>query len=63
MHKKRGQSTLEYIVLFAVIVAAVLAFTWLRMRPAVDRVMQSSADRITDAADNFDPTPNPAPAP
>jgi hypothetical protein len=53
--KRRGQSTLEYIAVFAAIVAAILVFAYTKMKPAVEGVMDSSANGITSAASRFVP--------
>ena len=53
LRKRKGQSTLEYITLFAAIVAAVLLFAWNFMRPAVGNVMGAAANKITNAAKTF----------
>jgi len=53
LRKKRGQSTLEYITLFAAIVAAIVLFAYAKMKPAMEKVMDSSATKITNAAANF----------
>jgi len=54
--KRKGQSTLEYITLFAAIVAAIVIFAYLKLKPAVESVMNSSANKITTAADKFQTT-------
>jgi uncharacterized protein (UPF0333 family) len=53
LRKKKGQSTLEYIVLFAAVVAAVIAFAYVNLRGGVQRVQQEAGAKITDAADRF----------
>ena len=47
--RRRGQSTLEYILVLAAILVAVIAAanTWLR--PAVDTAVHDSANTITNA--------------
>jgi uncharacterized protein (UPF0333 family) len=55
LRKRKGQSTLEYIVVFAAIVAAILGFAFIKLQPAVESVMDSSALQITNAATNFTP--------
>jgi hypothetical protein len=56
LRKKKGQSTLEYIAVFTAITAAILFFAYTKLKPAVDRVLTSSANSIEDAADRFDPS-------
>ncbi len=55
-NKRRGQSTLEYIIVFTAIVAAILIFAYKTLNPAVGNVMGSAASRITNAADTFNTT-------
>jgi len=54
--KRKGQSTLEYIAVFAAIVGAIVFFSWSKMKPAVQNVMDSSATKIEQAANNFTAT-------
>jgi len=58
LRNKRGQSTLEYIVVFTAIVAGILVFAWTQLRPAVSNVMNSASTRITNAATTFNPAQN-----
>lgn len=51
--KKKGQSTLEYITVFAAIIAAVLIFAFAKLKPAVENVMGSAATKVNTAATNF----------
>lgn len=51
--KKKGQSTLEYITVFAAIVAAIVIFAFAKLKPAVENVMDSTSTKITDAATSF----------
>jgi Flp pilus assembly pilin Flp len=53
LRSKKGQSTMEYIVLFAAVVAAILAFAYTSLRGGVKNVMTQSGQKINDAADNF----------
>ena len=50
---KTGQSTLEYITLFAAIVAAIVIFAFAKMKPAVESVMNSSSNKIQTAANRL----------
>lgn len=51
--KRKGQSTLEYIIVFTAIVAAILGIAYTTLKPAVQGVMTSAANKITNAADAF----------
>ncbi|MCM8797129.1 MAG: class III signal peptide-containing protein [Candidatus Omnitrophica bacterium] len=50
---KKGQSTLEYIILFAAIVIAVLVLAYKTLQPAVQHVMNASRDVIQNASSAF----------
>ena len=47
---KRGQSTLEYLLIAAVIIAAVAAAANILIRPEVTKTLTSSSDAINSAA-------------
>lgn len=49
----KGQSTLEYIAVFVAIVAAIALFTYSKISPAMQKVMDSAASKINTAAANF----------
>jgi phosphoglycerate-specific signal transduction histidine kinase len=51
--KNKGQSTLEYIAVFVAIVAAIALFTYSKISPAVQKIMDSSATKINTAAGTF----------
>jgi len=53
LRKKNAQSTLEYIAVFAAIVGAIIVFAYVKLKPAVEKVMDSSATKITTATSNF----------
>ncbi|MDD2679213.1 MAG: hypothetical protein PHO03_00205 [Candidatus Omnitrophica bacterium] len=53
LKRKRAQSTLEYIAVFAAIVGAIIIFAYLKLKPAVENVMDSSATKITTATSDF----------
>ena len=53
LRKKKGQSTMEYIVLFAAVVAAILAFAYTSLRGGVKRVLDESGNKIDASADKF----------
>lgn len=50
--KKKAQSTLEYIIVFVVIVTAVLVLAYNALTPGVKSVLKQSADQMTSHADN-----------
>lgn len=56
LKKSKAQSTLEYITVFSAITAAILVLAYTKLKPAVEKVLDSSADKITTAADNFNVT-------
>ena len=53
LRKKKGQSTMEYIVLFAAVVAAIIAFAYTNLRSGVQKLQQEAGQKISDAADRF----------
>jgi len=53
LRRERGQSTLEYIAVFAAIVGAIIVFAYAKLKPAVENVMDSSATKITTATSDF----------
>jgi len=53
LNGRKAQSTLEYIAVFAAIVGAIVLFAFSKMKPAVEKIMSSSADKITKSADDF----------
>ena|GEM_PF-2681958 len=54
MHrKKRGQSTLEYIIVFVAIIAAILVFAYSRLRPSIGNLFDGTANKITNSAQTF----------
>ena len=50
---KKGQSTLEYIVVFAAIVVAAIVIAFTTLRPSVQNVMNSAAGELNNASTNF----------
>lgn len=48
-----GQSTLEYVLIFIVIVAAVLALGNTLMRPAAETMLTDSANVVSKASDKL----------
>lgn len=46
----RGQSTLEYILVIAAVLIALVAVTLNVLRPAVNRMSNESANTISDAS-------------
>ena len=53
LRKRKGQSTMEYIVLFTAVVAAILAFAYTSLKGGVKRVLVESGSKIDAAADKF----------
>lgn len=52
-NKRKGQSTLEYITVFAAIVAAIVIFSYSKLKPAVENMMNASATKINNSTNNF----------
>lgn len=53
LRKKKGQSSLEYIVIFSAIVVAILVLAYTKIKPAVSTLLDSAAAKITTAAGTF----------
>jgi uncharacterized protein (UPF0333 family) len=53
LRKRKAQSTLEYIIIFTVIVVAVFILAYSLLKPGVEKVVNSSAKEMGDAADKF----------
>ena len=51
--RRRGQSTLEYVLVFMVIVAAVIVIANTAMAPAVNKVITDSANVINNASNKL----------
>ena len=51
--KRKGQSTLEYMIIFLVVVAAIAAFAWNALNPSVSNLLNKAADKINSSADEF----------
>ncbi|MDO8748254.1 MAG: hypothetical protein Q7J72_03945 [Candidatus Omnitrophota bacterium] len=52
-NRRKGQSTLEYITVFAAIVAAIVIFSYSTLKPAVQNMMNASATKINNATSSF----------
>ena len=55
IRKKKGQSTLEYVVVFSVVVLALAAAAYTAIRPAVQNLMDKTGERITAEGDKIMP--------
>ena len=53
LRKKKGQSTMEYIILFAAVVAAIIAFAYMNLKGGVQKMQQEAGNKILEAADKF----------
>lgn len=54
MHRDaRGQSTLEYIVIFAAIVAVIVVIAYTTIRPSIVKMMGAAATRINNSSESF----------
>jgi uncharacterized protein (UPF0333 family) len=51
--KKKGQSTLEYITVFVAIIAAIVLVAFKVLQPSVNKIIESSANKIDQAATKF----------
>lgn len=53
LRKKRGQSTLEYVMVFAAVVAALIIVVYTKMKPSVESVVDAAATKMDTAAAAF----------
>jgi len=53
LRTKKAQSTLEYIIIFVAIVAAVFVLAYSTLKPGVKRVIDGSKREMDTAATNF----------
>lgn len=53
MKGKRGQSTLEYIIVFTAVVAGILLVAYSTLKPGLQQVYTQSNTELNDAADRF----------
>ncbi|PIQ88940.1 MAG: hypothetical protein COV72_05715 [Candidatus Omnitrophica bacterium CG11_big_fil_rev_8_21_14_0_20_42_13] len=54
---RRGQSILEYVIVFAVIIAAILAIAKLSIKPAVEEGYKQAGTAMTNAAKKISTQP------
>jgi len=53
MKGKRGQSTLEYIIVFTAIVAGILLIAYNTLKPGLQKVYDQSNTELDEAATRF----------
>ena len=53
LRTKKAQSTLEYIIIFVAIVAAVFMLAYKLLKPGVENVVKGSEREMTAAAEKF----------
>ncbi len=52
--KRVGQATLEYTVVFAVIVGVIIVVVAKALRPHTDRIYEAAGDKIVNASTNLE---------
>lgn len=57
--KKKAQSTLEYIIIFSVVVVAVFAVAYTTLNQRVKNLVNQSAAKVQQAGDKFGTSINP----
>lgn len=55
LRKTRGQSTLEYVMVFAAVVAALILVVYNGLNPSVGRLVGAAATKMDTAATAFNP--------
>ena len=53
LRSRRAQSTLEYIVVFTIVVAAIFVVAHGALRPAIVNVVDAAAAKVSNAATQF----------
>ena len=53
IRKKKGQSTMEYVVVFSVIVLAVAAAAYTAIEPGVKKLLEKTGDKIEAEANRI----------
>jgi Flp pilus assembly pilin Flp len=53
LERRRGQSTLEYITVFVVIVAAIVVVAFKMLNPTINKLFNATANKIDNAAGRF----------
>ena len=53
LRKRKGQSTLEYIIVFVAIVAAILLFAYAKLKPSIEGLYNGAQTKITAAGVSF----------
>lgn len=51
--KRKAQSTLEYITVFAAIVAAIVVVAYSVLKPAIKNLFEKAAEKINNTATTF----------
>lgn len=51
---KKAQSTLEYMAIFAAVVGAIVVFSYQKIKPAVEGIMDSAVTKLDGAATDFE---------
>jgi uncharacterized protein (UPF0333 family) len=54
LRKRKAQSTLEYIIIFTVIVVAVFILAYKALKPGTQKVLKASSSEMETAATKFD---------
>ena len=53
LQAKKGQSTMEYIIVFSAIVIAILVLAYGKLKTGVDGVLGAAQSKMTNAAAKF----------
>lgn len=56
IRKKKGQSTMEYVVVFSVIVLAIAAAAYTAIQPGIENLMNKTGDKIEAEANRISGT-------
>jgi len=53
LRSRKAQSTLEYIVVFTIVVAVIFVVAHSTFRPAIVNLIDAAAGKVSNAADEF----------
>ena len=53
LRKIKGQSTLEYVALFMLVVIVIVALIYAAVQPGVKKMIENAGSKITNAATSF----------
>ncbi len=56
IREKKGQSTMEYVIVFSVITLAIAAAAYTAIQPGIKDLMTKTGEKLTAEAEKINPT-------